>query len=195
MATRKGEEIEVKVAISDRRAITRRLKEARFHLETPRTFESNILYDFPDLSLRKHGDLLRVRCYGKVWKLTFKGIGKGKSGRHKRREEIETKLEDGNALKQTFLRLGMAQSFAYEKYRTEWADGQGHVVVDETPIGDYVELEGPPRWIDATARRLGLGIAEYITASYGELFYAWKRQTGSSATEMTFAEVKLTRRR
>jgi adenylate cyclase, class 2 len=85
------------------------------------------------------------------------------------------------------MRLGMDHSFVYEKYRTEWTDDRGDVVIDETPIGDFAELEGPPRWIDATANKLGLGIAEYITGSYAELFFAWKQQTGSSADEMTFS--------
>ena len=166
-------------------------------MKTPRTFESNILYDFPDLRLRKRGELVRIRLYGTEWKLTYKA--KGKVGRHKRREEIETKLEDGDSLAEVFVRLGMDRSFVYEKYRTELTDGRGDVVVDDTPIGDFAELEGSAQWIDATAKKLGLGIAEYITGSYGDLFFAWKRQTGSSAEQMTFAHVRspkpLTRRR
>jgi adenylate cyclase class 2 len=194
MAKRKAEEVEIKVAISNRRAFARLLKDAGFRVQTPRTFESNILYDTPDLRLRKRGELVRVRLYGKTWTLTYKA--KGKAGRHKRREEIETKVDDGRALELVLIRVGLARSFAYEKYRTEWTDGRGHVVIDETPIGDFAELEGSPRWIDATAKALGLGIAEYITGSYGELFLAWKRQMGSAAQEMTFGLVKpLTRRR
>ena len=197
MAKRKNEEVEIKVAIGDRKAFARSLKTAGFRVKTPRTFESNILYDFPDLRLRKRGELVRIRLYGTEWKLTYKA--KGKVGRHKRREEIETKLEDGDSLAEVFVRLGMDRSFVYEKYRTEWTDGRGDVVVDETPIGDFAELEGSAQWIDATAKKLGLGIAEYITGSYGDLFFAWKRQTGSSAEQMTFAQVgspkPLTRRR
>lgn len=197
MAKRKNEEVEIKVAVGDRKAFARSLKAAGFRVKTPRTFESNILYDFPDLRLRKQGELVRIRLYGTEWKLTYKA--RGKVGRHKRREEIETKLEDGDSLAQVFMRLGMDRSFVYEKYRTEWTDGRGDIVVDETPIGDFAELEGPARWIDATAKKLGLGIAEYITGSYGDLFFAWKRQTGSSAEQMTFARVRphkpLTRRR
>jgi adenylate cyclase class 2 len=185
VANRKNEEVEIKVAIGDRKAFARSLKAAGFRVKTPRTFESNILYDFPDLRLRKRGELVRIRLYGKEWKLTYKA--KGKVGRHKRREEIETKLADGEALAEVFMRLGMNHSFVYEKYRTEWTDDRGDVVIDETPIGDFAELEGPPRWIDATANKLGLGIAEYITGSYAELFFAWKQQTGSSADEMTFS--------
>lgn len=167
-------------------------------MKTRRTFESNILYDFPDLRLRERGELVRVRQYGEVWTLTYKAKGK-ESGRHKRREEIETRVENGQALELMLIRLGLSRSFAYDKYRTEWTDGRGDVVIDETPIGDFAELEGPPRWIDATAKKLGLGIAEYITGSYAELFFAWKQQTGSSAQEMTFAQLKrakpLTKRR
>ena len=29
-----------------------------------------------------------------------------------------------------------APVFVYEKFRAEWSDGQGHVVLDHTPIGD-----------------------------------------------------------
>jgi adenylate cyclase class 2 len=190
MAAHRGEEVEVKVAISGKRAFTRRLKEVGFRLETPRTFESNILYDFPDRRLRRRGELLRIRRYGEDWTLTYKA--KGKAGRHKRREEVETKVENGQALELVLIRLGLTRGFAYEKYRAEWTDGRGHVVVDETPIGDFAELEGPSRWIDATAKRLGISSTRYITGSYAELFFAWKRRTRSPAAEMTFALVKAT---
>jgi adenylate cyclase class 2 len=188
VAKRKKEEVEIKVAIGDRRAFTRLLKDAGFRVKTPRTLESNILYDFPDSRLRGRGELLRVRQYGKTWTLTYKAKGKD-GGRHKRREEIETRVENGQGLELMLIRLGLSRNFAYDKYRTEWTDGRGDVVIDETPIGTFAELEGAPRWIDTTAKKLGLGIAEYITSSYAELFFAWKQQSSSSAAEMTFAQV------
>jgi adenylate cyclase class 2 len=86
--------------------------------------------------------------------------------------------------------LGFQPSFRYEKFRAEWSDGAGHVVVDETPIGNIGEIEGEPEWIDRTAKSLGISPAQYITASYAELFYDWKKRTRSPATEMTFAAVK-----
>jgi adenylate cyclase class 2 len=184
----KKEEVEIKFAVTDPRALSRALKQAGFTLKTKRTFESNTLYDFPDLRLRSQGDLIRIRQYGKNWKLTFKA--KGKVGRHKRREEIETALADGKALEQVLSRLGLSRSFAYEKYRSEWSDGSGHVVIDETPIGYFGEIEGPARWIDSTARKLDLGHSDYITKSYAELFYDWKRDTRSKAAEMTFSAIK-----
>ena len=88
------------------------------------------------------------------------------------------------------LALGFNPSFRYEKYRAEWSDGQGHVVVDETPVGNFGEIEGPPRWIDRTAKVLGISAADYITLSYAELFAEWKRQSKSRAKEMTFAAIR-----
>ena len=90
--------------------------------------------------------------------------------------------------------LGYAPSFRYEKFRAEWVDqktpgGTGHVVVDETPIGNFCEIEGPPRWIDATAKKLGVSAADYITKNYATLFAEWKRETGSGADEMTFKAI------
>ncbi|MGB7266373.1 MAG: adenylate cyclase, partial [Terracidiphilus sp.] len=73
----------------------------------------------------------------------------------------------------------------------EWSDGEGHCVVDETPIGDYAELEGSAGWIDRTAARLGVVPAEYITLSYGRLFDLWRQQHGSAAQDLTFAAILL----
>ena len=86
--------------------------------------------------------------------------------------------------------LGFAPSFRYEKFRIEWSDGTGHVVLDETPIGNYGEIEGPPRWIDRTAHALGIAPSQYITDSYAQLFADWKTRTGSPAEAMTFGAVK-----
>ena len=85
--------------------------------------------------------------------------------------------------------LGFTPNFRYEKYRAEWSDGRGHVVVDETPIGNFGEIEGPPRWIDRTARQLGIEPAQYLTANYIGLFFEWKRRNRSPAREMTFKAV------
>jgi adenylate cyclase class 2 len=86
--------------------------------------------------------------------------------------------------------LGYSPSFRYEKFRAEWSDSKGHVVVDETPIGFFGEIEGPARWIDQTARALEIRPASYLTDTYLELFQAWKRRTRSSAKEMTFSAVR-----
>lgn len=181
-------EVEIKFRVDDARGLARRLRVAGFHRVTPRTFESNTLYDLPGQPLRKRGEVLRLRRYGSEWLLTHKA--KGQVGRHKSRVETETKVADGGKIEKILLSLGFVSSFRYEKFRAEWSDGKGHVVVDETPIGSFGEVEGPARWIDRTARLLGIAPHSYITQSYIELFFSWKRQTQNPASEMTFRAIR-----
>jgi len=181
-------EVEIKFRVNQPRPLARRLRDAGFQKVTPRTFERNTLYDVPGRVLQKRGEVLRLRRYGDEWLLTHKA--KGKVGRHKTRIETETKVSDGAKLEKIFRFLGYGPAFRYEKFRAEWGDGKGHVVVDETPIGFFGEIEGPARWIDHTASILGIDRNSYITESDIELFFNWKRQTGSRAHEMTFRAIR-----
>jgi adenylate cyclase class 2 len=181
-------EVEIKFRISDIPSLNRRLRSAKFRLVTPRTHELNVLYDWPGQTLRKQGELLRLRKYGDRWIFTHKS--KSVAGKHKSRVETETRVVDGPRMDMILRAMGLKPTFRYEKFRAEWSDGKGHVVVDETPIGNFGEIEGPPRWIDTTASHLGVSRADYITLSYAPLFLAWKKQTGIPAREMTFNETK-----
>ncbi|HXZ33303.1 MAG TPA: class IV adenylate cyclase [Terriglobales bacterium] len=187
-----NKEIEIKFQVNNVRSLNRRLHQSGFRLITKRTHEINTLYDLPGQPLRQRGDLLRLRKYGSEWTLTHKA--KGLEGRHKVRIETETKVEDGTKMEAILRALGFMPTFRYEKFRAEWRDSKGHVVVDETPIGNFGEIEGPSRWIDRTARTLGIQPASYITETYANLFFNWKEKTGSTAEEMTFASVRGSRR-
>ncbi len=183
-----NQETEIKFRVADMRALTRKLRGAGFRMLTPRTHEMNTLYDLPGEVLRARKELLRLRKYGSEWTLTHKA-GK-KTGRHSSREELETGVTDGKKMDLILRALGYAPSFRYEKFRAEWTDGKGHVVVDETPVGNFCEIEGAPRWIDATAKKLDVTAADYITKNYAGLFLDWKARTKSGAEEMTFKAVK-----
>ena len=190
-ATKK--EVEIKFLVEDLRALRRKLRQTGFREVTPRTHEINTLYDTAKGDLRKRDELLRIRKYGKRWIFTHKS--KGTSVRHKSRAETETEVADGEKLAGIVQALGFRPWFCYEKFRSEWTDGNGHVVVDETPIGNVSEIEGPPRWIDATARRLGVTRQQYLTLNYVQMFLDWKRKTHSQAREMTFEAVRSTKQR
>src|SRR5580704_2118779 len=181
-------EIEIKFRVADLRSLARRLRAAGFRRRTPRTREMNTLYDLPGEVLRSRNELLRLRKYGLKWTLTHKA--RGKVGRHSGRVELETGVADGKKMDLILRALGYAPSFRYEKFRAEWTDGKGRVVVDETPIGNFGEIEGPSRWIDATAKALGISRDQYITQTYAGLFFEWKQQTGSRAEEMTFKSIR-----
>lgn len=183
-------ETEIKVRLTDRAGFTMQLPGLGFHLLTAETMERNVLFDKADGELRQRGELLRLRQYGDRWILTHKApVESSANSAHKVRSETETEIEDGRPLAAIFERLGFAPVFVYEKLRTEWADNEGHVVVDVTPIGDFAELEGSSDWIDRMAAKLGISPTNYMKASYGQLFQDWKRETGHPAVNMTFAEI------
>jgi adenylate cyclase, class 2 len=185
-------EIEVKFRVRDPKALEATLPQLGFHCETPRTFERNILFDTPDHRLRASTQILRVRRYGDRWVLTHKQTTPNDSpeARHKERIETETAVDDGEAVAAIFKVLGYTSAFVYEKWRSEWADGTGHCVIDETPIGQYAELEGPREWIDRMLAALRVEQADVTILSYGRLFEQWQRETGSQAQNMAFAEIE-----
>ncbi len=181
------QEVEIKFLVSDLKELEAKLRKAGFRCQTPSTHEVNQLYDLPGQKLRRKGELLRLRKFGDQWKLTHKA--KGRAGKHKSRAELETEVADGERMNDILLALGFRPSFMYEKYRSEWSDGEGHVVLDHTPIGDLAEIEGKARWIDRVANELGVNRGDYITKSYAELFFEWKRRTKCKAMNMTFKAV------
>ena len=186
MAPSSSSEIEIKFLVKDLDSLVHKLQELQFQQITPRTHEMNTLFDLPGHPLRARGEILRLRQYGDKWFLTHKAKGKQKDGPHKTRTELETRIENGAKMEAILRALQFEPAFRYEKFRAEWKGTEGHVVVDETPIGNFGEIEGPADWIDATANQLGIGQEDYMKHTYGELFLDWKRRTGSPANEMTF---------
>jgi adenylate cyclase class 2 len=80
--------------------------------------------------------------------------------------------------------MGLRPWFRYEKYRTTYRlPGVAGLMVelDETPIGEFLELEGDAQAIDRVAVMLGYGVADYITKSYGQLFVEQRRAAARAA--------------
>lgn len=181
-----GQEVEVKLAVASAAAACRMLQDAGYRIRRHRVFERNDLYDTPDLRLRNAQELIRLRSAGGENLLTYKGPPL--DGRHKTRPEVEVAVSDAPAMELILGKLGLALVFRYEKYRTEYekTGEPGHVTVDETPIGDFLELEGPADWIDRTAAALGFAETQYITASYGALYREHCSRTGETVSNMVF---------
>lgn len=184
-------EIELKFSVADIRALRSTADALGFRLVTDRTFESNVLYDSPDRQLRTRRQILRLRHYGNRCTVTHKRQAEGGDLdlRYKTRIETESVVEDCDAMAEIFVQLGYGPVFRYEKFRTEWEMDQGHLVLDETPIGVWAELEGQPAWIDMMLEKLCIAPELRTTESYGRLFLRWKSETGSPAENLTFDEI------
>jgi adenylate cyclase class 2 len=188
-----SEEVEIKFRVADLCALKAKLQQLGFQDVTERTHEMNVLFDLPGEPLRAKGEILRLRKYGERWVLTHKAKSKREEESYKSRIETETGVSDGEKMEAILRALNFAPCFRYEKYRSEWKGGGGYVVVDETPIGNFAEIEGPVEWIDSVAKALGINSGDYIKETYAGLFFEWKQNTGSTASHMTFAGVRQTK--
>lgn len=180
-------EVEVKLLLASAEQGRGMLRRAGFRVRRRRVFERNIVFDTPEGSLRRRGLLLRLRHVGRRALVTFKGLAA--KGKYKSRQEIETAVPDSATFEAILGGLGFLPVFRYEKYRTEYggADDRGVVTLDETPIGVYLELEGPPGWIDRTAKLLGFAEKHYITDTYGDLYRSFCHRKAIRPQDMVFA--------
>jgi adenylate cyclase class 2 len=164
----------------------RRLRAARFVVSKRRVFESNILFDTPGCDLGRSGRLLRIRQVDRAGLLTYKGPST--NGKHKSRPELELVIAEPRKLREILVELGYSPQFSYEKYRSEYRRARegGLAMLDETPIGVYLELEGAPAWIDRSAHRLGFDESAYIKATYYGLYVDYCRRRGREPSNMVF---------
>ena len=190
-----SQEIEIKLRLPSAEAGRSKLSAAGFVERHARCLEHNTLFDDAERRLRARGELVRIRHYGGKVLLTYKKRGGDRLGTidgslHKYRPEIETEVGNAEALIAVLLSAGLTPVRRYEKYRTvfEREGEQGLALLDETPIGVYLELEGEPEWIDQMARELGFGVEQYVTASYLSLNEQYCLNNGTKATDMVFEE-------
>jgi len=206
-------EIEIKLRIRDLRSFRRALARLGVRGLAGRSGcvrEQNILFDTAAHRLGKRGQLLRIRSESRAGKrkkgghqalLTFKGPvgvrakGGSSSSAHQVREELELLVSDGQALGSILEGLGMRPWFRYEKFRTKYRLPKAQrwakdlvIDLDETPIGTFVELEGPPGAIDRAAAALGFTKGNYIVANYFVLYLAECRRRGQEPGDMLFAK-------
>lgn len=161
-------EREIKVRVEDLGRVRERLARLGGTCRHERSRERNTLYD-RDGDLTRTGCVLRVREDGRGVRVTFKGPATF-NGRVKSRTELETAVGDAAALDGILIALGYVPSLRYEKEREEWAIDSSLVALDHTPLGDFVEVEGPDP--ESLLVRLDLGDLEPESLSYPGL---WER--------------------
>jgi adenylate cyclase class 2 len=181
-------EIETKFRVVDRRTLEERLNVLAAH-PGPMEDETNVLYDDAAGRLRAEGCALRLRTVDDRSLLTFKGPPEVFAG-IKSRLEWESKVESPRAVGAILAALGFSPSFRYEKRRATWrfADpARPLVVVDETPLGTFAEIEGPDAAVRSLARELGVAEADFIAESYVALWLAARERDPSLPEDMVFS--------
>jgi adenylate cyclase class 2 len=177
-------EHEVKLVFETVEAARQAILDAGGRLLISRRLLADTLFDSADGSLRAGGSALRVRRDGETGALTFKGPVI--PGPVKSRAEIETSVGSAETAEALVRALGFVSFFRSEKYREDYLVDRAHVVIDETPIGVYVEIEAESSHIEVIARRLGRAPADYRLESYQRLFTEWCAARGLGPCDMTF---------
>lgn len=182
-------EVEVKLEAREVSGVPSRMTGIGGVLLHPREFEDNRLYDFPDRSLMGRGAILRVRTTGRSTILTYKDRARAEGG-VKIREEVETAMAvtAEAPLSEILQRIGMEVIFRYQKYRTTWKVRGLLATLDETPIGAFIELEGGRDVIGAVAVSLGYTEADYIAASYRDLYVTSLSRAPGPVDRMIFPD-------
>jgi adenylate cyclase class 2 len=210
-----GKEREIKLRIADLPALRRALGKLRARAVRPRLHERNVLFDTTERTLANRQQLLRIRTELPIagrkkvaprFLVTFKrpvlrSASSQKGDRHKVRQEIELEVSCPMALSAIFEALGMRAWFQYEKFRTTfrlpasnaWAT-RLLIELDETPIGIFVELEGPANAIDRAAKALNFERSDYVLANYMTLYRDYCRSRGEEPGDMLFAKNQIKKR-
>ncbi|MCX6707691.1 MAG: class IV adenylate cyclase [Candidatus Woesearchaeota archaeon] len=187
MAAVNGREIEVKIKIDSIEDIKKKLRKLGGK-ESERIFEDAEYFDFEDDRIKKKDSVIRLRN----GVLAFKGPAR--TSNMMDREEIEIKVDE-KKMKEIFLKIGLKPRKVIQKYRTTFMfdNGKGEVVVDETPIGDYIEIEGTEEFIFSMTKKLGCTPKDHIVKTYGYLareFYGAKGIKTDDGMRFLYAENK-----
>jgi adenylate cyclase class 2 len=179
------QEIEAKFYVMDLPRIESRLQDLEAHLIQPRVLETNIRFDLPEASLRSEGRVLRLRQDTEA-RLTYKSASTNQQG-VLNRTEIEFAVEDFEKAKQFLEALGYQKLIYYEKYRTTYELKECHIMLDEMPYGNFVEIEGDSiDSIRGVTEELRLNWDTTVPTSYSALFEHLKQTRKLSFQDISF---------
>lgn len=180
-------EIEVKFLVDSPAIMRHRLELLNAEMTSPRVLERNVRFDTPDEDLLGRWQLLRLRQDTRT-RLTFKGpVAEDALSELKIREELEVTIDDFATMATILERLGFRPVQVYEKYRETYHHGGVEIVLDETPFGTFIELEGSEAGIREQAAALGLDWSNRILANYLALMELARRTFNLPFADLTFA--------
>jgi adenylate cyclase class 2 len=179
-------ETEMKIPFAGLDAVRQRLIVSGATRRLKCSLEENWVLDDSNGSLQRAGRLLRLRRCGDGALLTLKEAGQFEAG-VKSRPEFETKVEDSEGILAVLRALGYAPVLRYQKRRETWSFGGVQVCLDETPMGEFVELEGDTSALRPVAVRLGLDPGCAVAGTYLDLWRAFRATHPGAPEDMVFS--------
>ena len=166
-----NEEIEVKFILDDLADMRQRVTRLGATLKAPRTYENNITFDTEAGGLRHGGRLLRLRCDRRNV-LTYKEPLASEDAEFKVRNEYEVEVSDFAQARAILEKLGFATAMRYEKYRETFTYHDAEILLDELPVGNFMEIEATREEIRTIAAALDLDFGTRLRGSYGDILQA-----------------------
>jgi adenylate cyclase class 2 len=190
-----GQETEAKFYVQNLGKIELRVQGLKAQLIQPRTHETNLRFDNANNDLRSSYRVLRLRQDEKA-RLTFKGPSEEKEGGILSRREIEFVIEDFERAREVLEALGYRVVVFYEKFRTTYDLKDTHIMLDELPYGEFVEIEGESvEAIRSVADLLGFNWNAMVKAGYHALFERVAEKYNLESSQLSFSaleKVKIT---
>jgi adenylate cyclase class 2 len=146
-------------------------------------FEDNIIFDDEERTLLKEEKLLRLRKCDKIT-LTFKAPVE--KSRFKVMEEFEVEVSNFEITEQIILSLGYRKVFRYQKNREIYSLQYGLVLLDKTPIGKFIEIEGSRDNIEKIVKFLSLNLNDGTSKNYMELYEEHCKKNNLEPSDMLF---------
>jgi adenylate cyclase class 2 len=154
-----------------------------------RHFETNLCFDNETNDFKKRGTLLRLRKDTKA-RLTFKAPSRDEDPGFKTYQEIEIEVESFDRCQAILEALGFHPAQAYEKWRETFLLRETHILMDTTPYGVFIEIEGEKPEIRTIAGQLGMAWKERILLNYLAMFEMIRRGERFPFKDMTFANFR-----
>jgi adenylate cyclase class 2 len=178
-------EQEMKIPVPSLSALRRRLAEHGGRVLHPLAMEDNWVLDNGTRSLAASGRLLRLRRFGERLILTLKGEASFSQG-VKTRVEVETDVGDAEHMLTILLGLGFTPVRRYQKRRELWSFQRVFVALDETPMGSFVELEGPADELPSAVQTLELDPGAAVRGTYLDLWSTHRTAHPDAPEDMVF---------
>lgn len=175
-------ETEIKFQVEDHTPYIQKLQE--FYSATgPAIFEDSIVFDDYNHTLYQKGYLLRLRKSDRVT-LTFKKPLE--KLQFKVMEEYEIQVSDFNKTETILKMLGYEKTFRYQKRRRTFVIQGAVITFDETPIGNFIEIEGEKDKIKEIAVLLNLPVECGTSKTYLELYMEYCKMHNIVPADMVF---------
>ena len=163
-------ETEIKLRVGDPGAARTAVEALGARLARPRHFEDNLLLDDARGDFGAAGKALRLRRAEGAGGADLQGAAPGRRRREKPAARSRRRCPTRDLLESILGGLGYRTMFRYQKYRETWTWKGVEIVIDETPLGAFLEIEGEEPAIREAAAALGYGPADFLTQSYSTLY-------------------------